>query len=237
MIGNEQSMPMIAPSASGPDTNPPPLVSRRLLLKAAGFIVMLSVLPMTADPARAQAAAGAGTERSAMFIRTAGDRLVDVVNGPGTFAQKRVRLQQIIDSTVDVDSIARFCLGRFWNAATPEQRREYTTLFHEVLLNNIAGKLGEYRGVKIVVVKAQSREDTDLVNTTVERPDNPPAAVDWVISSASGSPRIVDVVAEGTSLRLTQRQDYMSYLVHNGSSVDKLIEAMRQQAAQSAQNG
>ncbi len=28
----------------------------------------------------------------------------------------------------------------------------------------------------------------------------------------SGSPKIVDVIAEGTSLRLTQRSDYASYL-------------------------
>ena len=39
----------------------------------------------------------------------------------------------------------------------------------------------------------------------------------------------MDVVAEGTSLRLTQRSDYASYLTHNGNDVEKLIAAMRRQ--------
>ena len=66
----------------------------------------------------------------------------------------------------------------------------------------------------------------------VNRPNNPPAKVDWVISMGSGGPKIVDVVAEGTSLRLTQRSDYASYITRNGNNVQALIDAMKQQAAQ-----
>ena len=39
------------------------------------------------------------------------------------------------------------------------------------------------------------------------------------------------MVAEGTSLRLTQRSDYSSYLNHNGNNIDSLIGAMRRQIA------
>ena len=46
--------------------------------------------------------------------------------------------------------------------------------------------------------------------------------------------RIADVVAEGMSLRITQRSDYSSYLSHNGGDVDKLIAGMRAQVAQAA---
>ena len=57
----------------------------------------------------------------------------------------------MIDSDVDVARIARFCLGRFWASATPAQQAEYTTLFHQVLLNEISGHLGDYRGVSYVM--------------------------------------------------------------------------------------
>jgi phospholipid transport system substrate-binding protein len=40
------------------------------------------------------------------------------------------------------------------------------------------------------------------------------------------------VVAEGTSLRLTQRQDYASYLTHNNNNIDALIAAMKNQISQ-----
>ena len=47
-----------------------------------------------------------------------------------------------------------------------------------------------------------------------------------------GGPKIVDVVAEGTSLRLTQRDDYASYLARNNDSVQALIDALKRQVGQ-----
>jgi phospholipid transport system substrate-binding protein len=40
------------------------------------------------------------------------------------------------------------------------------------------------------------------------------------------------MLAEGTSLRLTQRDDYYSYLARNNNSVQALIDAMRRQVDQ-----
>jgi len=59
-----------------------------------------------------------------------------------------------------------------------------------------------------------------------------PIAQEWVISDPDSNPEIVDVIAEGTSFRLTQRSDYASFLAHN--SVDALINALQQQAAQNS---
>ena len=42
---------------------------------------------------------------------------------------------------------------------------------------------------------------------------------------------MVDVIAEGTSLRLTQRSDYAAFLSHNNNNIQALIDAMKQQIA------
>jgi phospholipid transport system substrate-binding protein len=196
------------------------------------FLVLIaaSLLPAASRlvcPAWAQAGGHASD-----FVRGIGDKLVAVVNGPGSERDKRERLTQIIDSGVDVDGVARFCLGRFWRNASPEQQKHYVELFHQVLVNNITSKLGDYQGVRFTVGRTQQREDNDVVSTVVERPNSPPTNVDWIISNASGSPKIIDVVAEGTSLRLTQRSDYASYLSRNNNNIDALLNAMRQQVAQ-----
>src|SRR5262249_43824819 len=132
----------------------------------------------------------------------------------------------------DVDGVAKFCLGRFWRNASSQQQQNYMALFHQVLVNNITSKLGEYRGVHFTMGRAQQRDDNVVVSTVVDRPNNPPTNVDWIVSSRGGGPKIIDVVAEGTSLRLTQRSDYASYLSHNNDNIDALINAMRQQVAQ-----
>jgi phospholipid transport system substrate-binding protein len=201
------------------------MLTRRsfLTLTGAAALALVHGLRAVAQPA----------DRASAFVKNAGEQLVGVVNGPGSTQEKRRRLQQVIDDVVDVAGIARFCLGRFWRNATADQQKQYIALFHDVLLNNISGKLGDYKGVRFTVVRSQNREDTEVVNTVVERPNNPPTNVDWVISEASGGPKIIDVVAEGTSLRLTQRSDYAAYLARNNNNVQSLIDAMRQQVGQS----
>lgn len=192
------------------------------------FLALTAVSLVSVQAARAQSADG----RASAFVKSTGDKLVAVVNGPESDREKRARLTEIIDGAVDVDGVARFCLGRFWREASADQQQRYTELFRQVLVNNITAKLGEYRGVRFTMGRSQRRDDNAVVSTVVERPNNPPTNVDWVISNFNGDPKIIDVVAEGTSLRLTQRQDYASYLSHNNNNIDALINAMRQQVSQ-----
>jgi len=173
-----------------------------------------------------------GSETATAFVASTGEKLVAVVNGPGTLAEKRRQLTQIVDAAVDVDTIAQFCLGRFWRQATPAQQKSYSELFHRVLVTNITAKVGEYKGVKFTIGRSRPQDDDEIVSSLVERPNNPPTNVDWVISNPTRSPKIIDVLAEGTSLRLTQRSDYASYLSHNNYDINALITAMRQQAEQ-----
>lgn len=184
-----------------------------------------------------RAAAQSATGKAAAFIKSTGDRLVSVVNGPGDAAQKRQQLTKIVDDTVDVDGIARFCLGRFWRQASPDQQKRYLAAFHQVLVTSITAKIGEYQGVKFTMGQTQPRGENEYVSTTIDRPNNPPANVEWVVANAGSKPEIVDVIAEGTSLRLTQRSDYASYLSRNNNSIDALITAMRQQVSAAQQQG
>ena len=238
------------------------MINRRNFLTLATLSVLF---PLSV---RAQSA-----EKAEAFVKSTGDRLVAVVNGPGSISAKRAAMAQIINSDVDVEGIARFCLGRYWKQATPEQQKQYLVLFHEVLVTNITAKLGEYQGVTFTMGRSRPQEEEAVVSTTVVRPNNPPTAVDWIIVSMleqkagqpvkvvkpkftyddlataddnmratavdwiianpSAAPKIIDVVAEGTSLRLTHRQDYGSYLQHNNGNVDALIAAMKNQVSQS----
>ena len=173
-------------------------------------------------------------ERASAFMQQTGDRLAAIVNGGQSAADKRAAITQILNAAVDVDAIARFCLGRFWRTATPDQQQRYLAAFHEVLVTNISARLGQYQGVKLTVQHGREQDNQALVTTVVQRPNNPPTSVDWVIDNPATAPRIVDVVAEGTSLRLTQRQDYASYLARNNNDVNALINAMRRQTARGA---
>ncbi len=202
---------------------------RRLFVLGA-----VAAVPMAGAQAQAQAQAGS-PQAAAAFIQKAGSELAQVVNGAESVPDKRQRLMPFLDRTVDVDGIARFCLGRFWQTATPEQRAEYLRLFRVVLANGVAGRLGDYQEgtTSITTGRPEVRQDGIYVPTVVTRGSNPPNRVTWlVIPTNAGGFRIADVTAEGVSLRLTQRNDYGSFLSRHDGNVGALIRAMSAQIAQ-----
>ena len=203
------------------------LTRRTMLCGGAGLVVVALM------PGAVAFAQQADTASASSFIEEFGAKLVAIVNGEGSLSEKQQRLRPLIDSAVDVDGIAKFCLGRFNATATPQQLQEFTKLFHAVLVDNISSKIGEYRGVTFHMTESSMRGSEAYVGTIVQRPNTAATNVRWVVSLASGTPKVVDVVAEGTSLRLTQRSDYASYLSHNANNLDALISAMRRQVESS----
>ena len=176
-------------------------------------------------------ASAQGANEATAFVTKLGNDLVTIIDGPGSYEDKKRRLLPVVEAAVDVDGIARFCLGRYQRTATPDQTGRFTALFHNVLMNNIFGKIGEYQGVTFKPTVTTQRDAEILVGTIISRPNQQPNAVQWVVNNVGGRLRIIDVLAEGVSLRLTQRSDYAAYLQRNNSSVDALISAMQQQVA------
>lgn len=202
------------------------MTNRRTLLGLTATVLICGAPGLPRD-----AVAEPGDARAQAFIKRTGERLIAVINGPGNEQQKRAELTSIIDSAVDVGSVARFCLARYWRTASPDEQRQYTEAFHAMLVHNIAGKLGDYQGVRFTVGHVQQRDDAELVATTVERPNNQPSRIEWMVTDVAGTPKIEDMIAEGVSLRLTARSDYEAFLARNGNNVRTLIQSLRQKVA------
>ncbi|MCR0984390.1 MlaC/ttg2D family ABC transporter substrate-binding protein [Roseomonas populi] len=201
------------------------MIARRTLLAAGTALVVARAFPAFAQPV--------DTARAAAFIQATGQELVAAINGRGAVAQRREQVAAILRRAVDVDGVGRFILGRYLRQATPDEQTQYMRLFEEVLIRNLSARFGEYQGVRFSLGRSQQRtEDDALVNTVVERPNAAPVSLDWRVSEVGGQPRIVDLIAEGTSLRLTTRSEYASVIGRNGGRVSALLDAMRQQVSQ-----
>jgi len=97
-----------------------------------GATAFLAVPLRLIRPARSQPA-----EQAVAFIKSTTEQLVAIVNTASSPLEKHRRLREVIDSTADVGDIAQFCLGRFWHIATLDQQKQYTALFHELLVTKI----------------------------------------------------------------------------------------------------
>lgn len=204
-------------------------MNRRLLLSAPLLATGLVALPR---PGRAEI----DPTRAAAFIQAAGNELVAAINDPRLdLATRRDRVAATLRRTIDIEGTGRFILGRYVRQASAAELAEYNRLFDDIIVRNLSARFGEYRGVRFSLGRSQQRTEEDvLVNTIVERPNTPAFALDWRVSEIGGQPRVVDVIAEGTSLRLTTRSEYSAVIQRNGGRVASLLEAMRNQIGQLA---
>ena len=203
----------------------PDLLSRRLVL--ASFVVF------GATPARAQQM---DITRATAFVDRAGQDLVNAINDPRlNQTQRRDRVASILRTAIDIEGTGRFILGRYVRQASPAELQDYLKLFDEIIIRNLSARFGEYRGVKFSLGRSQQRTEEDaLVSTLVERPNTPAFTLDWRMAEINGQPKVVDVIAEGTSLRLTTRSEYSAVIQRNNGRVASLLDAMRGQIAQLA---
>jgi phospholipid transport system substrate-binding protein len=202
------------------------MTNRRNLLRLAALALSGASMPLAG-----RAVAAAGTGASAALVQSTGDQLVAIAGGE---RQKRAGVERVVDASVDVDGIARFCLGRFWPRASADQQREFIQVVRAVLVTSVAQRLDEYRGARFSVASTQPRDGGDLVATTIERQNGGPSRVDWLVTQVNGSARVEDMISAGVSMRITQRNDYESFLNNNGGNVGLLIRGLQQKAAQMA---
>jgi len=204
-------------------------MTRRLLLSSPFLAAAMLVLPRNGR-------AEMDLTRATSFIQAAGNELVAAINDPRLdLTTRRNRVAAILRRTIDIEGTGRFILGRYVRQASPAEMQEYLRLFDDIIVRNLSARFGEYRGVRFSLGRSQQRTEEDaLVNTIIERPNTAAFSLDWRVSEIGGQPKVVDVIAEGTSLRLTTRSEYAAVIQRNGGRVAPLLDAMRNQIAQLA---
>ncbi|HVE21168.1 MAG TPA: ABC transporter substrate-binding protein [Acidocella sp.] len=196
---------------------------RRFIL---GTVAAMPLLAAMAGAAHAQAVSA---DAAKAFIRQSGQQLQGIINGSATQAQKADQLRQLVNQIVAVDQVGDYVLGRYLNVMTPQQHGQFQNLFHQLLSYNITYQIKAYQGVSFIVNSAAQQGNDMVVNTTVTSPGKQPADVGWAVDEIDGSPKIVDVIVAGTSLRITTRNDYSSVIVGHGGQVSALLNAMQGQ--------
>lgn len=193
----------------------------RALIAAFGLVVMLAA-PVGAETT-------ASSEEAEKFIHELGANAVAMVdNHDQTDAEREAKFRRIVSDGFALEVIGRFVVGRYWRQMSPDQQREYQTLFAEWLMETYAGRLGGYEGQKLEVVNSVTAGSRDIfVRTHVLLPDgSPPMSADWRVRKFGDRFRIIDIVVEGVSMAAAQKSEFESVIRKVG--VEGLIESLRQ---------
>ena len=153
--------------------------------------------------------------------------------------QRTEKYRQLLNNAFDMKTIAHFVIGRAWDRAPPDQQQEYMDLFVKVVLKTYGDRLNLYNGEGFRVVSVRPESDKDsIVSSEITHADgSQPAKIDWRVRLKDGKPEIEDVVVEGVSQSVTQRDEYSSIIQQDGGKLDNLIDLMRKQIQNQQQGG
>ena len=187
----------------------------------------------------APAVARADVTAPEAFIHELADRALGLVTDKNTdMAAKRARFDELLSDTFDMEGIGRFLLGRYWRLATPEERDAYLKAFKESIVYTYTARFDEYAGQKLVVDGSREDGQFTLVNSRIVDPNgSADVKVEWRLIRQGDSFKVVDVVIEGVSMSVTQRQEYASVIQSNGGEVKALVKALNERMARLKSSG
>lgn len=177
-----------------------------------------------------QAAPVAATEQAAEdFLVSLNQEAVDQFRDPDLDdVQKEQRFRELAERSFDIPRISKFVLGVNWRRATPEQQKDFITIFREVNTQRFLPMFSKYSDQTFTVTKVrqdENKSDLFFVFSTITRPEGEPISVDWRVFNRGDQFQILDVVAEGISMVLTLRKEYGSVI--NNDGLDGLIAQLR----------
>lgn len=174
-------------------------------------------------------ASTAAQDSAKKFISQMGARGINFLGDPNMSQEAKTReFAKLLNESFDMDTIGRFALGNYWRSASAEQRREYLSLFKEMIIRTYAKRFSDYKGQEFDVQSARPINEKDMMVTSFIVPEgNPKVQVDWRVRSRGNGYKVVDIVVEGVSMTQTQRSDFASVIQRGGGDIDALLTSLR----------
>jgi phospholipid transport system substrate-binding protein len=196
------------------------MIKRSSPIVAAAFLVALAFVPASSH--------AAGDAKG--FVKSLADKALSVLaNDNLSNGDREKAFRTLFVDNFDVNAISRFALGRYWRTASKDERAEYQRLFANFIVSSYAARLNEYSGETITIKSARDtgRDGEMLVQSVIDRPSGQTIRVDWRVRDRDGKLAIIDVVVEGVSMAITQRDEFSSVIAKSGGKVDGLIARLR----------
>ena len=167
------------------------------------------------------------------FIRQMGNKAFASLSEGGISDDQRTeRFKALLEEAFDLPRIARFTLGRYWRVATDDEKSEYVALFEKFIILAYATRFQDLSGKKFMVL--QSRDisaNQSLVLSEIVIPNQPAVKINWRVRSKEEKHKITDVMVEGISMSVTQRDEFVSVIRQTGGKVAGLINALRKKTS------
>ncbi len=184
-----------------------------------------------------QVAAANVQEPRSMLESVSKELLTKLKNDQAQVHAQPQRLFDVVDQVlvphVDLETMSRLVLGKYWRTATPEQRTRFMAEFRTLMVRfYVSALLDDPKQIDTIldhsdtiIVFLPSSPSTDparsIVRSEVHVPNGPVVPVVFNLQNKDGVWRVFDVNVDGISLIINYRNSFAQQVAQNG--LDALI--------------
>jgi phospholipid transport system substrate-binding protein len=140
---------------------------------------------------------------------------------------KLTEISAIINEVFDYQELSRRTLGREWKKFSPDQQKEFVTLFEKLLQGIYADRILAYTHEKIEFGKeTELRKGQTEVESYIITTDNKKVPLFYRMTNKSGQWRVYDVVIEGISMVKNYRGQFREIL--SKKKPEDLLQTLRE---------
>jgi phospholipid transport system substrate-binding protein len=207
------------------------------------LFVGMGVAVFASPAVQAQTVATGKSTQSAQLapdalIRNLSTSVMDAVRADKAIQAGDTRkIEMLVDTQilpyVDFERMTSSAVGRYWNDATPAQKKSLQTEFKALLLYTYAGAVGQIKNQTVDVKPLRaSADDTSVVVKTLVRGQGEPIQLDYRMKKSSDGWKIYDVNVLGAWLVQTYQSSFARDIGSVG--IDGLIQKLAERNKQLA---
>jgi phospholipid transport system substrate-binding protein len=186
---------------------------------------MVTALAAVASPLLGRFPVHAVTPSAAeAFVTEIVDEIISIIQSASQTDNGGAAFLDLFRRVAALPDIGRFTMGVHWRQMNNGQQSAFIDAFERYAVRAYAKRIGEYTGQKLVVLGSSDMGSRGvLVRSVLRQEGAQDLAIEWLVSDRNGKPQVVDIVAEGVSLAIAQREEFAGMVERRGGDYDRFI--------------
>ncbi len=170
--------------------------------------------------------AGGPTE----LVKQTVDKVIEILKDkelkkPHKTEERRVALRKAIDERFDYEEMAKRSLGIHWAKRTPQERKEFVSLFTGLIERSYINKIERYSDETILYISESIDLDYSVVRTKIITKRNIEVPIDYRLHKSANQWKVYDISIEGVSLVSNYRNQFNRII--RTHSYDELVKRLK----------
>lgn len=208
------------------------LMLRTISMTLSRRSALMTLAGMALGAGLALPASALEPDTATAHVESAIDEIVDLMVSRKPDTDVSAELLVIMQNRLALPAVSRFVLGPTWREISEDQRARFTQAFSASVARTYGRRFTELEGdvsretIREVIFITGTRDAGRkgvLVETEIRPPGFPLIEMDYLVSDRGGRTAIVDMVIQGVSLAVTQRDVVGGMLSNRGGDVEQLI--------------